>query len=44
MTRLFVPGIPVTQGSKRAAVKRGRAVMWEDLAAALKPWPTHETR
>lgn len=38
MTRFFVPGVPVTQGSKRAAVKRGRAVMWEDRAAALKPW------
>ena len=39
MTRFFVPGWPVSQGSKHAAVtKSGKAVMWETTGAKLRPW------
>ena len=39
MTRasFFVPGVPAPQGSKRAYVRGGRAVLVES-SAAVKPW------
>jgi hypothetical protein len=39
MIKFFVPGLPITQGSKRAFVNKytGRAQLVED-AARLKPW------
>lgn len=36
--RLFVPGTPVPQGSKKAYVVGKRAVVVDDNAAVLKPW------
>jgi Holliday junction resolvase RusA-like endonuclease len=36
--RLFVPGTPVPQGSKKAYVVGKRAVIVDDNAAVLKPW------
>lgn len=36
--RLFVPGTPVPQGSKKAFVVGKRAVIVDDNAAVLKPW------
>lgn len=36
--RLFVPGVPVPQGSKTAFVVGKRAVVTDANAKALKPW------
>lgn len=35
---LFVPGIPTPQGSKRAFVVKGRAVVVDDNKASLRSW------
>lgn len=34
----FVEGVPIPQGSKKAFVVKGRAVLVDDNAKLLKPW------
>ena len=40
----FIPGIPVQQGSKTAFIVKGKAVMTDQNAKALKPWRATVTR
>lgn len=35
---MWIPGIPVPQGSKTGKVIKGRVILYDDNAKVLKPW------